>query len=337
MNSAKYIFIRNDHSPVLHQLENFLKSSFLPLVPLRIPGHFLMLSGQAMLWLAVFISLGNEVASWWRYPICASLMTGYLIGAVGGRLQAQKRMRYSALTELLGHTGDAFAIGQLLFILSELFFIEDPTLSAYVLTSLYLAYYATSFRQHRSGEWATERFSFTEGFVVAILLTLLSSIPLVKVLLLQTVYNHYTLIEFLLLLTTIAAIYTTIIQLVKALKAGEKGITRKFMMAVIWLVLFASSANIHFGTRAIYLFTSFYAVSYLIRLKNHFLLRKEDPQADLIGPVLLVLVFTGDPENAPLFAWLIGAYLLGYFGFMFYKAASPYFLLWKGNDTPELK
>ncbi len=337
MSERKYVYLRTDHSALVAHVEQLTKNTLVSWLPLWVPGHFVLLAGQSLLALAVLLSLGNEVASWWRYPVCAFLMANYLLLSIGGRLQAQRRMRYSALTELIGHLADALAMGEILFILSELFFIEDTTLSAYLLTSFYLTYYATALRQLRSGKWVTERYSFAEAISVVVVVVLLSAVPLVKVLFLQTVYNHYTVIEVLLLCATIGAFYTTILQLLKAFQENEQGITRKFLMACIWLILMASATNILFESRTIFLFTTLYAVGHLMKMKNCFLLGKEEPQADLMGPLALVLVFLVQPETLTLWSWGIGLFLIGYLSWTVYQSISPYLLLWNGKEAPQLK
>jgi ethanolaminephosphotransferase len=210
----------------------------------------------------------------------------YLIGDHLDGMQAKRTGTGSALGEFCDHYLDAFNNGVVMYTMVLVFGIKHEPVIVGVIAISYWAHMAVFYEQFKTGWLTFERIGSLEGVLLSALLIALYAIPQVAELFSYAIIQDYTVIEILLILSSLGAIIT-FLKTAKRIPDVKSG----FWLFTIMLVVVGALAIPLFNSFQLFVLLTLYASLYIGRLQHGHLIDGEERQTDFATPVLLAIMY----------------------------------------------
>ncbi|GJM30393.1 MAG: hypothetical protein DHS20C17_30280 [Cyclobacteriaceae bacterium] len=203
----KYSYQCRDYSILTPIFKKYLVEPLIVLIPISIPANIVTIVSNLFVYLSVTLAFiyGNDAR--WNFILIPISLTVYIIGDHLDGLQAKRTGTSSALGEFCDHFLDTFNTGLILLIMFQLFNVQYEYLMIYLMTTSYLAHASIFYHQFKTGWLVFEKFGSLEAMVLTIILLFLSFLPGVYDLLTTAVWK-FTIIEYLLMLSSVGALAT---------------------------------------------------------------------------------------------------------------------------------
>src|SRR5688572_27202717 len=203
-----YQYRCKDYSLVTPPFKQWIITPLIKFVPWAIPANIITLISNCFVYLALYISLNPDVTGKYSALIIAACLILYLIGDHLDGMQAKRTGTGSALGEFCDHYLDAFNNGVVMFTMIAVFGITHKPVVVGVIVISYWAHLAVFYEQFKTGWLTFEPVGSLEGVLLSAFLIALTAIEPVNVLFTQHVYQDYSLIEFVLIASSLGAVIT---------------------------------------------------------------------------------------------------------------------------------
>lgn len=281
-----YQYRCNDYSLLTPPFKKWVINPLIEFVPWIIPANIITFISNGIVYVGLYMALHPEILGT-ATPLFVSLtFILYLIGDHLDGAQAKRTKTGSALGEFCDHYLDAFNNGLIIFTMITVFDIaHKPVVTALIIAS-YLAHMTVFYEQFKTGWLTFESVGSLEGVLLSAVLIALSAIPPVSDIFHHTVVKDYTVIELMLIASSIGAIITFF----KTYKRTPD-VTSHFWMFAVLAILTGTLATPHFTPFQIFVVLTLYCSLYIGRLMQGHLIDGVERTTDYITPLLLAMLY----------------------------------------------
>lgn len=281
-----YQYRCNDYSLLTPPFKRWVITPLIKFVPWIIPANIITFISNGIVYLSLYLALHPGLLGGATPVFIALGLILYLIGDHLDGMQAKRTGTGSALGEFCDHYLDAFNNGVVMFTMALVFGIKHEAVIVGVIAISYWAHMAVFYEQFKTGWLTFERIGSLEGVLLSALLIALYAIPPVADFFSYPVFQDYTVIEILLILSSLGAIITF-------LKTAKRipGVKSGFWLFTTMLALVGALAIPLFDSPQLFVLLTLYASLYIGRLMHAHLIDGEERQTDFAIPALLAILY----------------------------------------------
>lgn len=318
-----YQYRCNDHSLLTPAFKRWVITPLIHYIPWVIPANIITFISNGIVYLSLYLAL-NPTTFGQSTPLLISLgLLLYLVGDHLDGMQAKRTGTGSALGEFCDHYLDAFNNGVVMFTMIAVFGITHKPVVVGVIVISYWAHLSVFYEQFKTGWLTFEPVGSLEGVLLSAFLIALTSIESVNLFFTQHLYQDYSLIEFVLIASSLGAVITFY-------KTWKR--TPDVNMG-FWLFTIVSAVT---GILAVPLFSNFelfvlltlYCSLYIGRIMHGHLIDGVERSTDFVVPLLLLLGFIPESQYTNYLFGVIVVYLLAQISFLIVKTFSVLKIYW---------
>jgi phosphatidylglycerophosphate synthase len=318
-----YQYRCNDYSLLTPPFKRWIITPLIKFVPWIIPANIITFLSNGIVYLGLYLALHPLLLGTATPLVIAACLLLYLVGDHLDGMQAKRTGTGSALGEFCDHYLDAFNNGVVMFTMALVFGITHEPVVAGVIVVSYWAHMAVFYEQLKTGWLTFERVGSLEGVLLSALLIGLSAIPPIADVFYYRIFQDYTLIEVLLILSSLGAIIT-FAKTAKRISDVKSG----FWIFTFMLAFVAALAIPFFNGVQLFVLLTLYGSLYIGRLMHGHLIDGEERQTDFITPILLIFLYI--PSFAFSFSYftVITIYLSLHIAILIFKTFSALRMYW---------
>jgi phosphatidylglycerophosphate synthase len=295
-----YQYRCNDFSLVTPTFKRWVITPLIKFVPWAIPANIITFVSNGFVYVSLYLALNPELFGKANPLIIATSLILYLIGDHLDGMQAKRTGTGSALGEFCDHYLDAFNNGVIMFTMITVFGISHKPVIAAVIIVSYWAHMAVFYEQFKTGWLTFEPIGSLEGVLLSAFLIALSAVPTVNSIFNYLLFEDYSFIEILMILSSLGALIT----FVKTWKRTPE-VRPGFWSFTFLLTVVAILALPFFTAFQLFLLLTLYASLYIGKVMHGHLIDGVERSTDFVSPIVLILLYL------PGFTYAYTDYLFG--------------------------
>lgn len=264
----------------------FTKYAVEPLlrfVPWWLPANIITLLSNFCVLLALILTVLYTAGVFKFWLIIPLLIMAYVTGDSLDGKQARRTKTSSMLGEFLDHFLDIFTNGLLVSMVLLVYGITEPAFIAVYLVISYITLSGNYFEQHKYRVMFFEKIGAFEAVILIVIVLSLGFIETSRSFLIKDVIAHISLFDIMLMVITFGSLYT----LKRSLDRSGNSVIKGFMIFFLLTAATAFfSAKLLPGAAIMFVLTA-YCGSFIGKLHISYLLRENEPAADIIFPLFL--------------------------------------------------
>ena len=280
-----YQYRCHDFSLLTPAFKKWIVAPLIRLIPWAVPANIITFVSNAFVYASLYFALtpqlfGNVT------PIVISL--GFILYLIGDHLdgmQAKRTGTGSALGEFCDHYLDAFNNGIIMYTMLVVFEIHHPGVVAGVIVASYWAHMAVFYEQFKTGWLTFEPLGSLEGVLLSALLVAFSAIPSVNNMFVYPVFQDFSFIEILLILSAIGAIVTFYKTWKRTPDVKLGFITFTFLITAV-----AVLATSYFSAFQMFVLVTLYASLYIGKIMHGHLIDGVERAPDYVTPIVVLIL-----------------------------------------------
>ena len=265
----------------------FIADPLFKFIPWRLPANIITILSHLCIILATIITVLFKAGLFKFWQLVPVLIFFYLTGDIFDGKQARRTKTCSKLGEFLDHFFDIFVVGFLLSIIFIVFEITDPLPISIFLSMGFLPLFGFYYEQYLTRAVYFERISAFECTVLFVAIIILGFIEPTKIFLTNKIIMQFSLIDIILILIAISAVYSTKLNLDRIGAKGNRGFL--LYLALNGITVFFAS-KLFTAPVAMFIMTA-YCGSFIGRLHVAYLLEHKEPIPDFIFPAFLAVAY----------------------------------------------
>ena len=318
-----YQYRCNDYSLLTPPFKRWVITPLIKFVPWVIPANIITFISNGIVYVSLYLALNPQLFGKATPLLIAAGLILYLIGDHLDGMQAKRTGTGSALGEFCDHYLDAFNNGVIMFTMIIVFGIEHKPVIAGVIVVSYWAHMTVFYEQFKTGWLTFEPVGSLEGVLLSAVLIALTTFQPVYSLFTFTFFEDYTLIEALLILSSLGAVIT----FYKTWKRTPE-VKAGFWMFTVLSATVGLFAIPFFSSFELFVLLTLYCSLYIGRIMQGHLIDGIERSTDYITPFLLLLFYIpAFPYTANLFG-IITTYLVICIAILIFKTFSVLKIYW---------
>lgn len=318
-----YQYRCNDYSLLTPSFKRFVITPLIRFVPWAVPANIITFVSNGIVYLGLYLALHPQLFGKATPLLISATLILYLIGDHLDGMQAKRTGTGSALGEFCDHYLDAFNNGVIMFTMITVFGISHKGVVVGVIVASYWAHMTVFYEQFKTGWLTFEPVGSLEGVLLSALLIALSAVPSVYALFTLTFFSDYTLIELLLILSSLGAVIT----FYKTWKRTPE------IKPGFWIFTFLVAATgilgiPFFDNFQLFVLLTLYASSYIGKIMHGHLIDGVERSPDFITPLLLLLLYIPAFTYATFLFGILIAYLSISIAILIFKTFSVLKVYW---------
>ncbi len=266
-------------------------------VPWWLPANVITIFSNFCIVLATLMTVLVKIGLFKFWQIVPILIMVYLTGDIFDGKQARRTKTCSKLGEFLDHFCDIFVIGFLLSMVFIIYEIIDPLTISIFLTIAFLPLFGFYYEQYITRTLFFEKISAFECTAIFVIFIILGFIEPAKHFLQTTVILHFSIINIVLMMIALGAIFSTKRNLDRIGNRGNRALLIYFILTAA-TTFFTSKL---LPSAAIMFVLTSYCGSFIGRFHIAYLLEQQEPIPDYVFPMFLaVAFFTNIPASVVL-------------------------------------
>jgi ethanolaminephosphotransferase len=253
---------------------------------------------------SLYLALHPEIFGYFTPLLVSAGLMLYLIGDHLDGMQAKRTATGSALGEFCDHYLDAFNNGVVMFTMATVFGIEHKPVIAGIIVISYWAHMAVFYEQFKTGWLTFEAIGSLEGVMLSALLIALSGIPAINSIFSFYIIADFSLIELLLIASSLGALITFYKTFKRTPQVGPK-----FWQFTFLLLIMAAIASTVFTAFEVFVVLTLYASLYIGKIMYGHLIDGIERSPDYLAPVIMLLLFLPQMSFTDYIFELAAAYL----------------------------
>jgi phosphatidylserine synthase len=299
-----YQYRCHDFSLLTPSFKQWIITPLIKFVPWAVPANIITFISNAIVYLGLYLSLNPELFGKFTPVLISFGLILYLIGDHLDGMQAKRTATGSALGEFCDHYLDAFNNGVIMFTMVTVFGVSHKPVIAGIIVVSYWAHMAVFYEQFKTGWLTFEAIGSLEGVLLSALLIALSALPAVNSLFAMPVIADYSLVEGLLIMSSMGAVLT----FYKTWRRTPH-VKPGYWLFTCFLVIVATLGTTFFSSFQLFVLITLYASLYIGRIMHGHLIDGVERAPDYVTPAMLfVLLIPGFTYGGFLFtiitAWL---------------------------------
>ncbi len=281
-----YQYRCKDFSLVTPSFKRWIITPLIKFVPWAIPANIITLVSNGFVYVSLYLALNPELFGKANPLLIAVSLILYLIGDHLDGMQAKRTGTGSALGEFCDHYLDAFNNGVIMFTMITVFGISHKAVIAAVIIISYWAHMAVFYEQFKTGWLTFEPVGSLEGVLLSALLIAFSSVPTVNSTFSYILFENYSFIETLIILSSLGGLITFI----KTWKRTPD-VTADFWFFTLLMTVVGILALPFFTSFQLFVLLTLYASLYIGKVMYGHLIDGVERSTDFVSPVGLLLLF----------------------------------------------
>ena len=295
-----YQYRCNDFSLVTPTFKRWIITPLIKFVPWAIPANIITFVSNGIVYVSLYLALNPELFGKANPLIIATGLILYLIGDHLDGMQAKRTGTGSALGEFCDHYLDAFNNGVIMFTMIAVFGISHKPVIAAVIIVSYWAHMAVFYEQFKTGWLTFEPIGSLEGVLLSALLIALSAVPTVNSIFNYLLFEDYSFIEILMILSSLGAAITFVKTWKRTPDVRPGFWSFTFLLTVVGIL-----ALPFFTAFQLFLLLTLYASLYIGKVMYGHLIDGIERSTDFVSPIVLILLYF------PGFTYAYSDYLFG--------------------------
>src|SRR5688572_8678825 len=203
-----YQYRCNDNSLLTPIFKRLIIAPLIKFVPWAIPANIITFISNGIVYVSLYLALNPQIFGQATPILIATGLILYLIGDHLDGMQAKRTGTGSALGEFCDHYLDAFNNGVVMFTMIAVFGLVHKPVIVGVMVLSYWAHMTVFYEQFKTGWLTFEPIGSLEGVLLSALLIALSAIQPLCAIFMYPVFQDYSLIEVVLILSSLGAVIT---------------------------------------------------------------------------------------------------------------------------------
>ena len=323
-----YQYRCNDHSLLTPVFKRWIITPLISFIPWVIPANIITFISNGIVYVSLYLAL-NPLVYGKATPLLVSLgLILYLIGDHLDGMQAKRTGTGSALGEFCDHYLDAFNNGVVMFTMIAVFGITHKPIVAGVIVISYWAHLAVFYEQFKTGWLTFEPVGSLEGVLLSALLIAMTAIEPVNILFRQHLYLDYSLIECVLIASSLGAIIT----FYKTWKRTPD-VKTSFWLFTITSAMTGFLAFTLFSSLELFVVLTLYCSLYIGRIMHGHLIDGIERSTDFVVPLLLLLGLISNFQFTNYLFGIIVLYLFAQIAILIVKTFSVLKIFWVWSNV----
>lgn len=318
-----YQYRCHDHSLLTPGFKRWIITPLIRFVPWALPANIITFISNGFVYVSLYLALNPQLFGKFTPVLISAGLILYLIGDHLDGLQAKRTGTGSALGEFCDHYLDAFNNGVIMFTMVIVFGISHKPVIAAVIVVSYWAHMAVFYEQFKTGWLTFEAIGSLEGVMLSALLIALSAIPAVNAIFAFTVFEDYSFIEILMILSSIGAVITFYKTWSRTPDVRSGFWTFTSLLAVV-----AALGTPFFSSFEIFVILTLYASLYIGRIMHGHLIDGVERTPDYLTPLVLLLLYLPGFTYADYLSGILTAYLSVNIAILIFKTFSVLKMYW---------
>ena len=318
-----YQYRCNDYSLLTPSFKRFVITPLIRFVPWAVPANIITFVSNGIVYLGLYLVLHPQLFGKATPLMISTTLILYLIGDHLDGMQAKRTGTGSALGEFCDHYLDAFNNGVVMFTMITVFGISHKGVVVGVIVASYWAHMSVFYEQFKTGWLTFEPVGSLEGVLLSALLIALSALQPVYSLFMFTFFDNYTLIELLLIVSSLGAVITFY-------KTWKRTPETKSGFWIFTCLLAATGflAIPFFDNFQLFVLLTLYASLYIGKIMHGHLIDGVEHSPDFVTPLLLLLLNISDFNYAEYLFGILIAYLSIKIAVLIFKTFSVLKVYW---------
>jgi len=318
-----YQYRCNDHSLLTPHFKRWVITPLIRFVPWAIPANIITFISNGIVYLSLYLALHPQLFGQATPVLIALGFILYLIGDHLDGMQAKRTGTGSALGEFCDHYLDAFNNGLMMITMIIVFGIVHKPVIVGVIVLSYWAHMAVFYEQLKTGWLTFEPIGSLEGVLLSSLLIALSSIQPVYAIFMYPVFQDYSLVEVVLILSSLGAVIT----FYKTWKRTPDVKSGFWIFAILSAAVGVLAIPFFSGVE-LFVVLTLYCSLYIGRLMHGHLIDGVERTTDYVTPVLLLLLYIPAFTYANYLFGVVTIYLLINIAILIFKTFSVLKIYW---------
>jgi phosphatidylglycerophosphate synthase len=299
-----YQYRCNDYSLLTPLFKKWVITPLIKIVPWAIPANIITLISNGFVYIALYLSLNNEVAGKYTPLFIAFCLLLYLVGDHLDGMQAKRTFTGSALGEFCDHYLDAFNNGIVVYTMLVVFNVHQSMIISAVIVISYMAHMAVFYEQFKTGWLTFEKIGSLEGVLMSSVLIGLSFIESFYTFLTTPLFFGLSAAAIIIIGSAIGALSTFIQTYIRT-----PDVTAGYWIFIGLLITMGLTGSAILSDLQLFTVLTLYASLYIGKLMYGHLIDGLESQSDWIVPLALTFYAIFGLNNPEYIFWIGSAYL----------------------------